>query len=64
MKTITDFFNDWMLENGFDENDQNALTVYTWSGDREKDYQDWRKGLTDEEAFLQICDECEEAGQL
>jgi hypothetical protein len=63
MKTITDYFDEWMRIYGFDENDQNILFVYTISGDREKHFQEWHKGLTDEEAFLQICDECDKAGQ-
>jgi hypothetical protein len=61
-QTITDYFDEWMLEHGFDENDQNCLFIYTISGDRERDFQKWMQGKTDEQAFLLIDRECKEAG--
>jgi len=52
---IDDLFLRWCADNGYDA-DLYALECYTLSGDRERDFQAWMKGKSNEEALLLLSD--------
>jgi hypothetical protein len=55
MKTIESFFDDWCEEYGYEVN-LFALECYTLSGDRERDFQRFMQGKSQEEALLLLED--------